>query len=328
MRDSAQVETSPNHPDQLMLQKVPVLRYRMAYILRYPQKSHYVLLSGITSATDMEAITFKKLVKGHAYSVTGAKEVNYRGQSTKLIRMRNPWGEVEWTGAWSDNSSEWDSVDPSQRNELRKKMDDGEFWMSFQDFLREYSRLEICNLTPDALTARKFRKWNTTLYNGTWRKGSTAGGCRNYPATFWINPQFKIKLECEDEDDDYGKEKGCTFLLALMQKNRRKERRFGKDMETIGFAVYEVLLLCSQRVTCFTLASLVRGTVGPCTLNVNFSYPIRPARAPSSSLTCEKSARGTSSPRRVHRGLPSTFEPNVEGDFVLRVFSENRHGTV
>lgn len=29
----------------------------------------------ITSAFDMEAVTFKKLVKGHAYSVTGLKEV-------------------------------------------------------------------------------------------------------------------------------------------------------------------------------------------------------------------------------------------------------------
>lgn len=36
----------------------------------------------ITSSVDMEAVTFKKLVKGHAYSVTGVDEV-----ITKSIHM-------------------------------------------------------------------------------------------------------------------------------------------------------------------------------------------------------------------------------------------------
>lgn len=53
--------------------------------------------------------------------------------------------------------------------------------MSLSDFLRHYSRLEICNLTPDTLTTDMYKKWRLNLMDGNWRKGSTAGGCRNYP---------------------------------------------------------------------------------------------------------------------------------------------------
>lgn len=37
----------------------------------------------ITSSVDMEAVTFKKLVKGHAYSVTGVDEVS--GKDAKQL---------------------------------------------------------------------------------------------------------------------------------------------------------------------------------------------------------------------------------------------------
>lgn len=57
-----------------------------------------------------------------------------------------------------------------------------------------------------------------------------------FPATFWLNPQFKIVLQHPDAPG----QSECSFLVGLMQKDRRKKRREGQDMETIGFALYEV----------------------------------------------------------------------------------------
>ncbi|MEQ2277822.1 Calpain-1 catalytic subunit, partial [Xenotaenia resolanae] len=166
-------------------------------------------------------------------------QVEIRGRQERLIRIRNPWGQVEWTGAWSDSSSEWSNIDSAEKDEMLCKMEDGEFWMSFQEFLRQFSRLEICNLTPDALSQDATSFWNTKMYEGSWRKGSTAGGCRNHPNTFWINPQYKISL-LEEDDDPEDDEAACSFLVALMQKDRRRYRRHGQDMHTIGFAIYEI----------------------------------------------------------------------------------------
>lgn len=57
--------------------------------------------------------------------------------------------------------------------------------------------------------------------------------------TFWINPQYKVVL-LEEDDDPEDEEPACSFLVALMQKDRRRYRRHGQDMHTIGFAIYQV----------------------------------------------------------------------------------------
>uniref|UniRef100_A0A8C1JJ75 Calpain 1, (mu/I) large subunit b n=1 Tax=Cyprinus carpio TaxID=7962 RepID=A0A8C1JJ75_CYPCA len=257
----------------------------------------------ITSAFDMEAVTFKKLVKGHAYSVTGLREVNFRGSRERLIRIRNPWGQVEWTGAWSDNSSEWNGIDPAEREEMNNHMEDGEFWMPFQEFKRQFSRLEICNLTPDALSEDSLNFWNTIKFNGTWRRGSTAGGCRNNPNTFWINPQYKITL-LEEDDDPEDDEVACSFLVALMQKDRRRYRKQGQDMHTIGFALYESVHLKKD----FFLRH------SSCARSETF-------------INLREVSTRLKLPPGEYLVVPSTFEPGKEADFVLRVFTEKQSET-
>uniref|UniRef100_A0A8C4DDV0 Calpain-2 catalytic subunit n=1 Tax=Dicentrarchus labrax TaxID=13489 RepID=A0A8C4DDV0_DICLA len=259
----------------------------------------------ITSSADSEAVTYRKLVKGHAYSVTGADKVEYRGDTVQLIRIRNPWGQVEWNGAWSDNSSEWRYVSSDDRARLTNRSEDGEFWMSFSDFLRQYSRLEICNLTPDALTGDEYKKWAESEFEDTWRRGVSAGGCRNYPNSFWMNPQFVIKLDEVDDDPDDGEE-GCTFIVGLMQKNRRRMRKMGQDMETIGFAIYEYS--------------------GKRQVHLKKNFFLRNCSAARSEtfINLREVCNHFSLPPGEYLIIPSTFEPNKNGDFYVRVFSEKQ----
>uniref|UniRef100_A0A665T1N1 calpain-2 n=1 Tax=Echeneis naucrates TaxID=173247 RepID=A0A665T1N1_ECHNA len=256
----------------------------------------------ITSAADSEAVTRQKLVKGHAYSLTGAVEVNYRGRQEKLVRMRNPWGQVEWTGAWSDGSSEWNSV---QGECPHANAEDGEFWMSFRDFLRHYSRIEVCTLTPDTIEDDSVKHWSVSKFDGNWRRGSTAGGCRNHPYTFWMNPQFVIRLEEEDDDPDDG-EVGCSFVVGLIQKNRRRLRKQGEDMHTIGFAIYEVSPEEEQRRT------------NKVHLDKNFFLTHAQTARSETFINLREVSSRFKLPPGEYLVVPSTFEPHLNGDFCIR----------
>lgn len=194
-----------------------------------------------------EAETAQGLIKGHAYSITKVELMDIVTPNTSgkipMIRLRNPWGnEAEWNGPWSDQSPEWRFIPEHVKMDIGLTFDhDGEFWMSFQDWMKYYDRVELCNLSPDSLSEEQIsggkKKWEMSVYEGEWTTGVTAGGCRNYLDTFWHNPQYVVTLEDPDDDDDEG---NCTVIVALMQKNRRSQRNMGMDCLTIGFAVYKV----------------------------------------------------------------------------------------
>uniref|UniRef100_A0A7N8YHD3 Calpain-2 catalytic subunit-like n=1 Tax=Mastacembelus armatus TaxID=205130 RepID=A0A7N8YHD3_9TELE len=267
----------------------------------------------ITSAYETEAVTALKLVKGHAYSVTGAEEVHYRGKPVQLVRIRNPWGQVEWTGPWSDGSSEWNYITEDEKAKLSRVDEDGEFWMSYSDFIKHFSRLEICNLTPDTLTSDDVGRWSHHQFEGTWRIGSTAGGCRNNAATFSSNPQFVVRLEEEDDQPLDGKH-GCTFLVGLMQKEGRKQKRLNRDLETIGFAIYEV----SQNNLIFYVESVYLTFFN----NRLMFYNTFSVAMSSSFINTREVCDRFRLPPGEYAIIPSTFNPHRNGTFILRVFSE------
>ncbi|XP_029962118.1 calpain-2 catalytic subunit-like [Salarias fasciatus] len=266
----------------------------------------------ITNAYETEAVTAQKLIKGHAYSVTGAEEVDFLGKQVQLVRIRNPWGEVEWTGPWSDGSSEWKHISEEEKLKLNHVAEDGEFWMSYLDFIRHFSRLEICNLTPDVLTSDDVHHWNHYQFEGMWRVGATAGGCRNHPATFSSNPQFVVRLDVVDDDPVDG-EDGCTFLVGLMQKGGRQQKKLSRNLETIGFAIYEVPDEYKGRSNVH---------LGPDVLlrqrHVAMSHSFINTRE-----VCDRFKL----PPGEYVIIPSTFDPHKNASFILRVFSEKKAAT-
>ncbi|KAH7337137.1 hypothetical protein B0J17DRAFT_600095 [Rhizoctonia solani] len=83
------------------------------------------------------------LFEGHDYSVIAALEVNGK----RFLRIRNPWGKVEWTGAWSDGSKEWTAEWLALLPQLQHKFgNDGEFLMEYKDFLSTWTGIERCRL--------------------------------------------------------------------------------------------------------------------------------------------------------------------------------------
>uniref|UniRef100_A0A8L0DQL4 Calpain-3 n=1 Tax=Oncorhynchus mykiss TaxID=8022 RepID=A0A8L0DQL4_ONCMY len=255
-----------------------------------------------------ETRTVTGLVKGHAYSVTAVEESQHKASKVRLVRLRNPWGQVEWNGPWSDNSKEWVSLSKGEKDQLQhQSAEDGEFWMSFEDFKKNYTKIEICNLTPDALEDDKIHKWTVSVNEGRWVRGCSAGGCRNYPDTFWTNPQFRLCL-LEEDDDSEDNEVACSFVVSLMQKNRRKERKLGANLFTIGFAIYEVSMHGNKQHMQKDF----------------FLFNSSKARCKSYINLREVTQRFRLSPGE-YVIIPSTYEPHQEGEFILRVFSEKRN---
>ncbi|KAM7027827.1 calpain-13 isoform 1-T1 [Passerculus sandwichensis] len=201
-------------------------------ILRAADRSR-CLMGCSTSGQSSRNIELRNgIVQGHAYTVTGAVKVPYKNAWKHIIRIWNPWGHGEWKGPWSDNSPQWDRVEPKYREALLRNKDDGEFWMCCKDFQEQFSWLYICNNTPTFLDfgdEHGTAAWSLTSYTNLWSPGLPSRRSRYSRAgAASTNPQYFFKVLDHNP-------KTCNVAISLMQKpaeHVQDERNLG-----IGFFI-------------------------------------------------------------------------------------------
>ncbi|XP_063811190.1 calpain-1 catalytic subunit-like, partial [Pseudophryne corroboree] len=235
------------------------------------------------------------LVLGHAYSVIGAKEVTQASGEATLVRLRNPWGFTEYTGPWSDKSLEWEAVSEKEQIAWNLQREDGEFWMLCEDFCSLFSMIVTCRVNLDSSHCI------ATHLHGRWESGVSAGGGRRL-RSFFTNPQFRILVGgASDEEVEPGTtEERWTVLVELMQTDGRTDKLH------IACHLYKVPKEQVSR------PRLDRGFF-------TRSRPVCDTGDPQNS-------RGVTMRACVAPGdyviVPSTYDPNQEGNFYIRVFCE------
>ena len=145
------------------------------------------------------------------------------GEIVQLVHLRS--GESSsYMGSWAPGSSDWEEVDIDEKERVGARRSpspgmEGEFWMTYMDFIRTFTHLEVVHLDSetawDEPSMQGKIRWNMRFYSGAWQKGVTADGCRNNSGnlrylskwilkrkiadTFHINPQLQLHVSQHDK---------------------------------------------------------------------------------------------------------------------------------
>ncbi|MCJ8748362.1 hypothetical protein PDJAM_G00164000 [Pangasius djambal] len=296
--ETGNYRTDPNAKDKLF-----------SDLLEVYERGGIISCSIAASPQEREARLPNGLVKGHAYSVTAVKRVRlghgllafFKNETIPLIRMRNPWGKHEWNGAWSDSSEEWEKIGNMERNNLGITVaDDGEFWMSFDDWCQNFTEADVCRLINTSMLSIQ-KMWNEVVHFGNWTKHSDplknrCGGCMNHKQTFLQNPQFVLDVSQEEEE----------LLVSLQQRDMKIHKAHGAGENlTIGFAIFKVELNRKYRMHDIITQKNV---------------------ATSTYINARSVFMRKVLPKGRYVIIPSTFKPDTLGEFMLRVYTDQDAG--
>lgn len=224
---------------------------------------------------------------------------------------------LTWLSILNNNSQ----LPPQDRQNLgQHSKADGEFWMTYEDWINNFEQIQICNISPDTLATSRGGpqgyKWNCLQYDGEWVNGRSAGGCGQGAGKekFWTNPQYLVRLSKPDPGQS-----DCVLIAALMQKYTRQKR-----MQTGGQSAEEFIQLRLYRVNHGVDLSVFQSGSG------EKLYPRDLERVGTSGAYINK--REVTYQSRVPPGnyilIPSTYDVNREAKFLLRIFTETPAETI
>ena len=157
-----------------------------------------------------------QLVKGHAYTLISAKK--WEERNIYLLKLRNPWGEGEWNGNWSDDSQCW--TDEYKKYFNYKLSNEGIFWIDISDYIDNFDSTYICHILYGAIIKNFYFE-----YQAYFKK----------PVIFNMNLKEKTKMsisivfkgwrfnrEIPDLSHPF------SLIVCKYDRNRRIEKLWGK----------------------------------------------------------------------------------------------------
>ncbi|XP_062997937.1 calpain-6 isoform X2 [Elgaria multicarinata webbii] len=257
------------------------------------------------SSSDFESETKTGLVKTHAYSVTAVLKMNLgekrlscaKSEKLFMIRLRNPWGEKEWNGAWSDKSEEWKKVSKAEREKLGLTIEnDGEFWMTFEDWCKNFTDVDICRIVNTSHFSIH-KTWEKKMMRGRWTKNpdpllNRSGGCSNNKDTFLQNPQYVFDVKKAED----------KVLISLQQKDKRIHKKEGTGYHfSMGFEIFKVEDNRKYRMPSLQIQEKVVTSTYIDNRMIYLKVLLKKGR---------------------YVLIPTTFSPGIEDEFILRMFTD------
>ncbi|KAL9604627.1 MAG: hypothetical protein Q9219_000347 [cf. Caloplaca sp. 3 TL-2023] len=217
----------------------------------------------------------------------------------RLLRIRNPWGDTEWQGPWSDGSEQWT---PEWMQLLNHRFgDDGMFWISYKDFLRKYQSLDRTRLFgPEWQITQQWTTvdvpwsadYNDTKYNITVTKpGPVVIVLSQLDSRYFkgLEGQYTFQLNFRLEKD------GDESFVVRSHSNYSMSRSVSTDME-LKPGTYSVLMkITAKRWTGdLTPDQVVRNSCmerPEKLIQVGLSYDLAHAKGQIKETEREKAAR-------------------------------------